>query len=164
MPEPQDPLGKKVLDIAAPQSDNRPRMDRREFLLTGLAASILPWIAGDGAPATNSRSLHAGGVYKAVADVRFAAGSAFAAEAARLGLDVERITGDITDFWFRDLSQRWKESAVPIAGLTAHGPLFCLERLAWDHGLRVVVRQEHRLPGNRGEPLFSWVIAPVQRG
>jgi hypothetical protein len=58
---------------------------------------------------------------------------------------VVRTTGDITDFWFTDLSRRWKQSPVAIAGLTAYGPLFCLERFGWDHGLRVVFRGTHRL-------------------
>jgi hypothetical protein len=31
----------------------------------------------------------------------------------------------------------------PIAGLTARPALFCLERLAWDHGMRVVYHAEH---------------------
>ena len=35
-------------------------------------------------------------------------------------------------------------SPLPIAGLTTHGPLFCLERFAWDHGLRVSFRGVHR--------------------
>jgi hypothetical protein len=42
--------------------------------------------------------------------------------------------------------------------LTAHGPLFCLERLAWDHGMRVIARVEQSR--ENGEDLFSWVIAP----
>jgi hypothetical protein len=95
--------------------------------------------------------------YKVVSDVRFADGDAFANEAERLGASVVRINGDITDFWFNDLSIRWKKSSVAIAGLTAHGPIFCLERFAWDHGLRVVFRDEHR-----SESLVRWVIAPPQ--
>jgi hypothetical protein len=34
---------------------------------------------------------------------------------------------------------------VAIAGMTLHGPLFCLERLSWDHRMRVVYRAEHTL-------------------
>ena len=43
---------------------------------------------------------------------------------------------------YRDLSQRWKAGAVAIAGVTTHGPLFCLERWGWDHGLRLAYRQD----------------------
>lgn len=136
---------------------------RREFLQTGLAASILPWTLADGTPSYWDWT-QATACYKVVADERFGAGSAFATEAARRGADVVRITGDITRFWFEDLSLRWRDAPVPIAGLTAHGPLFCLERLAWDHGLRVVVRHEHPPSARGDEPLYSWVIAPAQRG
>jgi hypothetical protein len=52
--------------------------------------------------------------------------------------------GDITPFWFQELSVRWKQEPVAIAGVTGHGPLFVLERFAWDHGMRVIVRAEHR--------------------
>jgi hypothetical protein len=39
----------------------------------------------------------------------------------------------------------WTKERVAVGGLTLHGPLFCLERLAWDHQMRVVYRAEHRL-------------------
>jgi hypothetical protein len=136
---------------------------RREFLQTGLVASLLPWAIPGTALARHDIALDVAGIYKVVVDVSFAAGAAFADDAEQLGAGLVRITGDITDFWFHDLSLRWKQSPVPIAGLTAHGPLFCLERFAWDHGMRVVVRREHERLGNAVEPLISWVIAPVRR-
>ena len=135
---------------------------RREFLQVGFAASVFPFATPVDVPSLmverkdiatgNLRSL-----YRVVADVRFADGAAFGLEAERYGLHVVRINGDITDFWVNDLSLRWREEAASIAGMTAHGPLFCLERFAWDHGLRVVARAE--VPG-ADEPLVSWVIAP----
>jgi hypothetical protein len=76
--------------------------------------------------------------------MRFPEEPAFAREAARLGASVVRIRGDVTDFWFHDLSVQWKTRPVAVAGLTAQGPLFCLERWGWDHGLRVVYRGLHR--------------------
>jgi hypothetical protein len=57
---------------------------------------------------------------------------------------VHAIRGDITDLWFHDLDLRWKQGPAPIAGLTTHGPLFCLERLAWGKGI-----VDHRPPGAR---------------
>ena len=45
--------------------------------------------------------------------------------------------------WYDDLCLRWRREPAAIAGLTAHGALFCLERLAWDQRLRVVYRGEH---------------------
>jgi hypothetical protein len=82
-------------------------------------------------------------LYKVIFDQRFPASRDFADEAQTLGLPVHGIEGDITDVWFHDLSLRWKQEPVAIAGLTAHGPLFCLERLAWDHRMRVVFRGRH---------------------
>lgn len=119
---------------------------RREFLQAGIAASLLPLsmgtsfkpavsAAGDERPATP--------FYKVIFDRRFPASVAFANEMKRLGGPSHGINGDITDLWFHDLDVRWKKGPAAIAGLTAHGPFFCLERLAWDHGMRVVFRGEH---------------------
>jgi hypothetical protein len=80
-----------------------------------------------------------------VFDERFPDSVAFARQMQMLGATVHGITGDITDFWFGELHGRWTKEPVAVAGLTLHGPLFCLERLAWDHRMRVVYRAEHRL-------------------
>jgi hypothetical protein len=91
-----------------------------------------------------------------VCDIRSAASRALAAEAERLGIEVARTNGDITDLWFNDLSRRWKAAPVAIGGLTDHGPLFCLERFGWDHGLRVVFRGTHReLEGGHVEHVIT---------
>ena len=82
-------------------------------------------------------------LYKVVYDTRFAASVAFGRRAASLGEQVHPIQGDMTSLWYHDIYHRWKQSPVAIAGLTAQGPLFCFERLAWDQGLRVVFRAEH---------------------
>lgn len=121
---------------------------RRVFLRTGLTASVLPWVLPrQASPSTLSVSPAMPDVYrvyKVVSDVRFAPAVEFAREADRLGAGTVRIDGDITEFWYADLSRQWRHTPRVIAGLTAHGPLFCLERWAWDHGLRVVFRGEHR--------------------
>jgi hypothetical protein len=119
---------------------------RREFLQIGVAALALP-ISTRGVLAPALAGLEAEQsmpLYKVIYDERFPASRAFADEAARFGADVHAIKGDITDFWYRDLYYKWKESPVAIAGLTAHGPIFCLERLAWDQRMRVVFRADHR--------------------
>jgi hypothetical protein len=88
--------------------------------------------------------------------MRSAASRALAAEAERLGIEVARTDGDITDFWFTVLSRRWATTPVAIGGLTEHGPLFCLERFGWDHGLRVVFRGMHReLEGGHVEHVIT---------
>ena len=139
---------------------------RRELLKAGLAASaLLPAAAradfivadelGQGAP-----------IYKVLYDTRFAASVAFARRAAARGLAVHAMAGDMTRFWYDDLYHRWRQGPAAIAGLTANGALFCLERLAWDQRMRVVYRNEQ--PPAAGvappsEPLFSGIIAPVSR-
>ena len=119
---------------------------RREFLQIGVAALALP-ISGRGiSPAIAELAGEPARVplYKVVFDERFPASRKFAGEAKSLGLAVQGMKGDITDFWFNDLYFRWKQGPAAIAGLTAHGPIFCLERLAWDQRMRVVFRADHR--------------------
>jgi hypothetical protein len=100
-------------------------------------------------------------------DKRFPASVAFGEKWKAGGAPVHGIRGDITDLWFHDLDAQWKKQPVAIAGLTAHGPLFCLERLAWDHGMRVVSRVEQGSRDQDCEPLIAWVIdlkkAPKER-
>jgi hypothetical protein len=117
--------------------------NRREFLRIGIAASALPFAthavrAADLVPADHMP------LYKALYDLRFADSIAFARRVESLGVAVHAIEGDMTRVWYDDLYHRWRSGPAAIAGLTAHGPLFCLERLAWDHGMRVVFRAEHK--------------------
>jgi hypothetical protein len=127
---------------------------RREFLQIGIAASAWP-LATHAALAAGLDGLRGSvlgtpslPLYKVVYDTRFAASVAFGRRAASLGAAVHAIDGDMTRLWFDDIYHRWKESPVAIAGLTAQGPLFCFERLAWDQGLRVVFRAEHGPTGH----------------
>jgi hypothetical protein len=116
---------------------------RREFLKGGLAASALPmaaraeFVAGPPAAAIK--------LYKILYDTRFSASVAFARRAASRGLVAQAMAGDMTRFWYDDLYHQWQKEPAAIAGLTAHGALFCLERLAWDQRLRVVFRGQHSL-------------------
>jgi hypothetical protein len=139
---------------------------RREFLKAGLVASALPVAAraelaesfsgGPGAP-----------LYKVLYDTRFEASTAFARRAEARGIAVYAMAGDMTRFWYDDLYHRWRQGPAAIAGLTAHGPLFCLERLAWEQRMRVVYRESittaRLADAPQSEVLYSWVIAPVAR-
>ena len=120
---------------------------RREFLQMGVAALALPISARSAleTPVAAAAAAESGRVplYKVVYDERHAPCRAFASEAKELGVTVHGIRGDITGLWFNDLDARWKKEPVAIAGLTEQGPLFCLERLAWDHGMRVIYRADH---------------------
>ena len=142
---------------------------RREFLKAGLTASaLLPVGARANFAIVEGASVATVPFYKVLYDTRFPASVAFARRAAARGFALHAIAGDMTRFWYDDLYHRWREAPTAIAGLTAHGALFCLERLAWEHRMRVVYRREQpgAVQSSRGLPsesLFSWVIAPVPR-
>lgn len=120
---------------------------RRELLKAGLVASALP-IAARAAFAHREPPVSPVPLYKVLYDTRFPAAVAFAQRATARGLAVHGIDGDMTRVWYDDLHHRWRQGPAAIAGLTAHGALFCLERLAWVERLRVVYRGEHSVaPG-----------------
>jgi hypothetical protein len=154
-----DPLDRDGYDVG-------PMPSRRELLKVGLAASALPIAAG--AELADSFS---GGpsvpLYKVLYDTRFDASVVFARRAEARGIAVHAMAGDMTRFWYDDLYYRWRQGPAAIAGLTAHGPLFCLERLAWEQRMRVVHRDlvvtTHAHGVLPSEDLYSWVIAPVAR-
>ena len=139
---------------------------RRDFLQLALTAPLLPAArhlsAGNNATGDFLTRAHAGALYAVLCDERFAESVAFAEDMSRRGTPVTRFRGDISDFWYRDLSLRWRADPVAIAGVTTHGPLFCLERWGWDHGLRIANRQDLSVPGQH-ETLTRWVIAPYRR-
>jgi hypothetical protein len=139
---------------------------RRDFLQLALTAPLLPaslrLASSDSRVEAASARTAPGPLYAVLCDERFAESVAFAEEMASHGASVTRFRGDITDFWYQDLSQRWKSDPVAIAGVTTHGPLFCLERWAWDHGLRIAQRQDLPVEAEH-ETLMRWVIAPSRR-
>ena len=135
---------------------------RRQVLKFGIVAAVWPGLTPavePSSPWTLPEKLTTyAPLYKAIYDASYVAGLTFAAQMQRRGVAVHAIERDITDVWFNDLALRWRESPVAIAGLTAPEALFCLEQLAWDQRMRVVVRGTHAQ-----RPLISWVIAPVFR-
>ena len=137
---------------------------RRDFLHLALTAPLLPaslrWPPSDGGADNFVSDLHADALYTVLCDERLAESVAFAEEISRRGTPVTRFR--ISDFGYQVLSQRWKTDAVAIAGVTGHGPLFCLEHWGWDHGLRLAYRQELSVAGEH-ETLIKWVIAPYRR-
>lgn len=128
---------------------------RRDVVLGGIATTSLPLLAVAAMkPAAAQREPR---YYKVIYDERFPESVAFANRAGARGLAVHAIQGDMTAVWYHDLQPAWKRKPVAIAGMTAHGPLFCLERLAWDFGMRVTMRKPH------ADGLIAWVIEPGQR-
>ena len=102
---------------------------RREFLKVGLTASALLPVGARASFVGVETRASVVPLYKVLYDSRFAASVAFARRAAARGIAVHAMTGDMTPFWYDDLYHRWRKEPVAIAGLTAHGALFCLERL-----------------------------------
>ena len=140
---------------------------RRAFLQAALAAPLLPLSLRShalAAPPARMVAVPAFGerLYTVLCDERFDDAVAFADALAKRGVPMTRFRGDITDFWYRDLSLLWRDHPVALAGATTHGPLFCLERWAWDHGLRVTYRRVlTEAPGDGA--LTAWIIAPHRR-
>ena len=119
---------------------------RREFLAgVGVAAGLVAAGVADAMPLPPAPM--------AVADRRFAAARAFAAGRTR----VAWIDGDISDLWYRTLDPLWR-TPVAVAGMTDYGAFFCLERLAWDRGLRTARKTGHR--GGDAPLLIEWMFAP----
>jgi hypothetical protein len=114
---------------------------RRQFLIASLSVTALP--AAARAQLAPERAGPAVPIYKVLYDTRFVPSVAFAERAAARGATVHAMRGDMTSFWYDDLYHRWRQGPAAIAGLTAHGALFCLERLAWEQRMRVVYRGKH---------------------
>ncbi len=127
---------------------------RRAFLQIGIAAAAVP-LASHAARAAHlglgAERAQAPPLYKAIYDLRFAESVAFARRLAGHGVRLRGFEGDITRFWYDELDLVWRRGPAAVAGLTAYGPLFCLERLAWDRGMRVVFRAAHRFDDGRIE-------------
>jgi len=135
---------------------------RRDVLKVGLAVAALP-----AASRANFAQPSAVPLYKVLYDTRFPASVSFARRAEARGVAVQAIAGDITRVWYDDLYYAWRRERVAVGGLTAHGALFCLERLAWDQRLRVVYRGEHaaaagRCVAHRFEGPGAWVSAAAE--
>ncbi|MBN1240373.1 MAG: hypothetical protein JXB36_17860 [Gammaproteobacteria bacterium] len=120
--------------------------NRREFLQTAAALSAAAPLAGRAAFASGRDAITLEAV---IFDSRHSAARDFGARAGYLGAPLRPIEGDVTDLWQNELLGRWKAAPAAIAGLTERPALFLLERLAWEHGLRVVFEAEHG-PDGRG--------------
>jgi hypothetical protein len=134
--------------IATPQRvEKTSRMtNRREVLQIGIAVVSVWPLASRAARATSVASpvgRSALPLYKVIYDLRFPHSVSFARRAEELGAAVHAIEGDMTRVWYDDIHHRWKQGAAAIAGLTAHGAMFCFEQLAKDQGMRAVFRAQH---------------------
>ena len=135
--------------------------DRRTFLQTGITALALPTIARTAFSLPLSEPSETGQTispYKIIYDENFQDSVAFANEASKLGADIHGIKGDVTDLWYNDLYHEWKKGPAPIMGMTDEAALFCLEELAKDQRMRVVLRIDHKyISANRIEHVISGI-------
>jgi hypothetical protein len=133
-------------------------MNRRKFVLSASAAIS----ATAGSLRCLGRTAHETPLLQAASspsirpcrfiyDHRYPAARTFGSAAARLASTstAVAIDGDITALWLHDLRDRWALGGAVIAGMITPRSLFCLEQLARDHWLRVVVRVEHSITGGR---------------
>ncbi|MNF76181.1 hypothetical protein D3C85_782580 [compost metagenome] len=117
-------------------------MNRRSVLKAGLASSLLPLIGFNGI--AKAFDLETKVKLKAiVSDARFSASNSFGSHAKVLGVPLLVSSGDITKLWLKHLDPLWREGTASVMGLTTQEQLFCLERLAWDRGMKVLLRIEH---------------------
>ena len=128
--------------------------NRREFLqrATTMVAPIVaaPMATGLPAMATAGQGApsHPGAAkYHAVLiDDRHPEARLFGSVLAARGAAVHSVPGgDVTSLWLSTIAPAWRRGPVSIAGLTRPPVLFCLEQLAWSHGLRVIFHDEHRV-------------------
>jgi len=106
------------------------------------AESVRPTVARD--PARSAEATPCAGLPTMVIFERdAAAGPAFAAAATKLGGRVTAIGSDPGRVWRDLIEPQLRQGPAAIAGLTTGAPLFCLDLLARDYGLRPVLRIEH---------------------
>jgi hypothetical protein len=129
---------------------------RRRFIQASVAVATAGAIGSVAVSLSSSAKEHATNRTSAlkphavVVDQRFAESVEFGRAFALLGAQTYAMWGDVTEVWYTQLHPLWKAGGVAVAGLTGSGVLFCLERLAWDHGLRVVHRGSHQSFGETG--------------
>jgi hypothetical protein len=121
--------------------------NRREFLQTGAVMSVLAMhglVPRNAAAAAASPRGASFVPDLAVYDDRYPQGRDFAAAAAAFGKAVRAVEqGDVTAI-YDELAVAWRARPSSIAGFTQFGPMFVIERLAAERGMRLVLCAEHR--------------------
>jgi hypothetical protein len=117
--------------------------NRREFLQTGAAVSAMAvnGVIASGASAVGAA--HPMALGRALYDDRYAEGRRFAAVVSAQGIATRTLDGgDITRF-FGELEQLWRREPFAVAGFTQFGPMFVVEWLALELGMKIAMRIEH---------------------
>ena len=139
--------------------------NRRRFLQGAVAVSAAPAIGT--APAGAAGAAGAPHIDLVIYEESFAASRAFGQAALALGGRVRRIRADITPLWTSELNALWRSRPAVIAGMTTRQPMFVLEQLAWDAGLRVAFRTSHEAETGEDWPVRAAqtvLSAPVAEG
>jgi hypothetical protein len=136
--------------------------NRREFIQAGLVVSAAASVA-----ATSNQAAKAAEpphrIHKVIYDERYAEPVRFAQAAEALGLRAHAISGDMTALWYGELDGLWRQEPVAIAGMTRHGPMFCLELLARDRGMRLVYQAEHQITGAEVRHTVTGALPSLRR-
>lgn len=133
--------------------------NRRDVIKGGVAATTAFFGAGSAIASTGVKTASKSGqpaagvplhrVSDIIYDQRFPQAQTFASAAQDHGVTTHAIEGDVTSLWYHTLDAAWKEGPQTIAGMTGHGVLFVLERLAWEKGMTVAFRAQHE-PNAKG--------------
>jgi hypothetical protein len=119
-------------------------LSRRDFVTGCLAsAGMASALAAHAAVASAYPAVGHSALRLGLFDTRFPAAVAFSRAMVRRGVALAPFHGDVTAVWFEQLDPLWRRESIRVAGMTTASTLFCLEQLAWDHGLRVAFRGTH---------------------
>jgi hypothetical protein len=134
--------------------------NRREFIQAGIAVTAAASVTGAPAQAVTASPYR---IHKVIYDARFAEPVRFAKAAESLGLQAHAIGGDMTALWYGELDGLWRKEPLAIAGMTRHGPMFCLELLARDHGMRLAYQAEHQIAEAEVRHTVSGALPSLRR-
>jgi hypothetical protein len=133
-------------------------LSRRAFVEGGAALAAL--ITSPARAFKPSNCLSPSAPFRVIFDRTLSEGLAFGAAAELGGAHVDAVGPDLGSFWMNTLEPLLKREPLTLAGLTAGAPLFCLELLCRNYGLRTVYRIEH-VPGADGRTLHAFTGDPV---
>jgi len=123
-------------------------VNRREFVVGGLVAGVLP--LGAYAGAKEARAFGTGAprrLHKLLVDRSIPESARLGTYAGFIADEALFFDGDFTALWIRELKTQWADGPKPIAGLTRPGVRMVLEQFGRDHGARIVFSAEHRRLG-----------------
>jgi hypothetical protein len=118
--------------------------NRREFIRSSLQSAAIATIGLPYAQTAADVVPRAASLYRVLYDRRLAGARLFASTVTRLGAKTACLGDDLGPLWMNLIEPRLREGSAVLAGLTRPAPLFCLEFLCRDYGMRLLYRAEHR--------------------